>query len=105
VTATTITIKIRRFATKSCSRIALAWRLAPAEMDHPDGDNGDHSETRHWTKTAIERTATTSTATMITTPMTNRDGATDSPSTASSGGPGDQPGAARAELSEGARRG
>jgi len=48
-------------------------------------------ETRHWTKTAIERTATTSTATMITTPMTNRDGATDSPSTASSGGPGDQP--------------
>ena len=42
-------------------------------------------ETRHWTKTAIERTATTSTATMITTPMINRDGATDSPSTASSG--------------------
>jgi hypothetical protein len=29
---------------------------------------------------------------MITTPVTNRDGATDSPSTASSGGPGDQPG-------------
>jgi hypothetical protein len=43
VTATTIPIKIRRFATKSCSRILLAWRLAPAEMDHPDGDNGDHS--------------------------------------------------------------
>ena len=39
VTATTIPIKIRRFATKSCSRIGLAWRLAPAEMDHPDGDN------------------------------------------------------------------
>ena len=48
-------------------------------------------ETRHWTKTAIERTATTSTATMITTPMINRDGATDSPSTASSGKPGNQP--------------
>jgi hypothetical protein len=32
-------------------------------------------ETRHWTETTIERTATTSTATMITTPMTNRDGA------------------------------
>jgi hypothetical protein len=30
-------------------------------------------ETRHWT--TIEHTATTSTATMITTPMTNRDGA------------------------------
>ena len=43
VTATTIPIKIRRFATKSCSRIGLAWRLAPAEMDHPHGDNGDHS--------------------------------------------------------------
>jgi hypothetical protein len=42
-------------------------------------------ETRHRTKTAIERTATTSTATMITTPMINRDGATDSPSTASTG--------------------
>ena len=48
-------------------------------------------ETRHWTKTAIERTATTSTATMITTLMINRDGATDSPSTASSGEPGNQP--------------
>jgi hypothetical protein len=43
VTATTIPIKIRRFATKSCSRIGLAWRLAPAEMDHPDADNADHS--------------------------------------------------------------
>ena len=32
VTATTIPIKIRRFATKSCSRIGLAWRLAPAEI-------------------------------------------------------------------------